>query len=278
MVGRNCRFLQGPETDPADIDAIRRGLADGSDHVSVELLNYRKDGRPFWNQLAISPVTDEHGELLYYFASQKDVTERRRIEQMEAMERHLLMEVDHRALNVLAMVQGIVRLTKADTIGHYSSAILGRVDALARAHRILARSGWMGADIAHLMAAEIPDHEAPRIDAIGEPSQLPPELVQPLALVLHELMVNARKHGGLARREGRITVTWTEQSGALTLEWQEHGVPDLEPAPELGFGLRTLVGVIERQLQGEVSTSWTSPGFGARIRVPISRAKQTSPA
>ena len=84
-------------------NSIRRGLVDGDDHVSVELLNYRKDGSVFWNDLAISPIKDESGRLIYYFASQEDVTERRRIEQMEAMERHLLMEVDHRALNALTL-------------------------------------------------------------------------------------------------------------------------------------------------------------------------------
>src|SRR5579875_1123264 len=77
VLGRNCRFLQGRDTDPADVDLIRRELAKGEDHISVELLNYRKDGSVFWNQLAISPVTDESGAVIYYFASQKDVTERR---------------------------------------------------------------------------------------------------------------------------------------------------------------------------------------------------------
>jgi two-component sensor histidine kinase len=107
--------LQGPETDEADVEAIRRGLAAGEEFLTVELLNYRKNGSTFWNELSISPVYDAGGELIYYFGSQKDVTVRRRAEALEQTERLLLQEVDHRALNALAVVQRIVRLTRADT-------------------------------------------------------------------------------------------------------------------------------------------------------------------
>ena len=277
VLGRNCRFLQGRDTSPADVDVIRHGLEEGRDHVSVELLNYRKDGSAFWNDLAISPVRDESGRVIYHFASQRDVTERRRTEQMEAMERHLLMEVDHRALNALALVQSIVRLTRADTIGNYSSAILGRVDALARAHRLLARSGWVGADLGQLLIDEISAPERPRVTVKGDPLQLPAPLVQPLALVLHELMSNARKYGALAQG-GKVSVSWTEQPGRLTIEWQEHGVYDLGGPPAPGVGLRMLTGVVEVQLSGEATTSWAKPGFGARISVPTSMAEPADPA
>lgn len=59
-LGRNCRFLQGPDTDPATVAAIRAALKDGREG-SFEILNYRKDGSAFWNQLLISPIRDESG-------------------------------------------------------------------------------------------------------------------------------------------------------------------------------------------------------------------------
>src|SRR3954471_11173822 len=71
VLGRNCRFLQGPGTSAADVEEIRLGLAAGRD-VDVEIVNYRKDGSSFINQLAISPVIGADGTLLYYFGSQKD--------------------------------------------------------------------------------------------------------------------------------------------------------------------------------------------------------------
>ncbi len=74
-VGRNCRFLQGPGTDRATVAALREGIRSGGE-VSVTLLNYRKDGTAFWNQLAMSPVRDGEGTLTHYVGVQTDVTER----------------------------------------------------------------------------------------------------------------------------------------------------------------------------------------------------------
>ena len=65
VLGRNCRFLQGPKTDPIDVDTIRQGIAAGSDQVSVELLNYRKDVSTFSNELGLNRITDDCGQLLY---------------------------------------------------------------------------------------------------------------------------------------------------------------------------------------------------------------------
>ena len=79
IVGRNCRFLQGKATDPATVDEVRRALGAGED-VHQELINYRRDGTPFWNALFISPVFDTEGRLIYHFASQLDVTRRREAE------------------------------------------------------------------------------------------------------------------------------------------------------------------------------------------------------
>ena len=154
VIGRNCRFLQGPETAPEDIDYLRQALAHCDDRIDVELLNYRKDGSTFWNQLTISAVHDEIGETIYYFASQKDVSARRYSQKLEATERLLLMEVDHRALNALALVQSIVRLSRADSIESYTNAIQRRVDALARTHRILARTNWSAGDLEKIIRIE----------------------------------------------------------------------------------------------------------------------------
>ncbi len=78
-LGRNCRFLQGPETDPEMVNEIRRGLAE-QQHVQVTLLNYRKDGQTFWNELNISPIFADDGALLYFVGIQSDVTERKEAE------------------------------------------------------------------------------------------------------------------------------------------------------------------------------------------------------
>ena len=78
VLGRNCRFMQGPETDAA-IGAIGRALRERA-AVTVELVNRRRDGTPFWNALHISPVFGQDGELLYFFGSQLDLTRQRTAE------------------------------------------------------------------------------------------------------------------------------------------------------------------------------------------------------
>jgi PAS domain S-box-containing protein len=78
-VGRNCRFLQGPATDPAAVAEIRSALSEQRT-VTTTLLNYRKDGTPFWNQLSVSPVFDGEGALVSFVGVQTDVTERVRVE------------------------------------------------------------------------------------------------------------------------------------------------------------------------------------------------------
>ncbi|HET9689656.1 MAG TPA: SpoIIE family protein phosphatase [Acidimicrobiales bacterium] len=74
-VGRNCRFLQGPQTDPVTVAEIRDAIA-ASEPITVVLLNYRADGTPFWNQLSISPVFDGDGALISFVGVQHDVSER----------------------------------------------------------------------------------------------------------------------------------------------------------------------------------------------------------
>src|SRR4051794_2460558 len=78
-VGRNCRFLQGPATDPATVAEIRGALEERRTLTTI-LLNYRKDGTAFWNQLSVSPVFDGSGELVSFVGVQTDVTERVRVE------------------------------------------------------------------------------------------------------------------------------------------------------------------------------------------------------
>ncbi len=79
-IGRNCRFLQGLGTDPPTVAKIRQAIAQRQE-LTVTLLNYRKDGTAFWNELKLSPVFSEDGDLLYFVGIQTDITERRRAEQ-----------------------------------------------------------------------------------------------------------------------------------------------------------------------------------------------------
>lgn len=79
VTGRNCRFLQGPDTDPAAVDRIRSAIRNEVD-IKIDVLNYRKDGTTFHNALYVGPVRNEDGKVVYFFASQLDVSEHHRMQ------------------------------------------------------------------------------------------------------------------------------------------------------------------------------------------------------
>jgi PAS domain S-box-containing protein len=269
VIGRNCRFLQGPATSPSAIAQLRAGLADQRD-INVELLNYRKDGSVVWVQLHISPIRDDSGEVAYYFGSQLDVTEQRRIEGLEASEHRLMMEVDHRARNVLALVNGIVRLSRSDDPARYAASIQQRVQALASAHTLLADVGWQRVPLEALLRQQVAPFGGGRVTFSGPELLLPADRVQPVALMIHELIANTASHGALTQPGGALAVSWTvdPQGGGFELRWEESGGRAPGDAPVWGFGMAMIKGTVESQLRGQVRFDWRPAGLTVIVTAP----------
>ena len=119
IIGHNCRFLQGPETDRETIREVRQAVTQRKE-IAVEILNYRKNGSTFWNALFMSPVFDRSGELVYFFGSQLDVSRRRDAEdalrqsqKMEALGQ-LTGGIAHDFNNLLQVMVGYLDLLKMD--------------------------------------------------------------------------------------------------------------------------------------------------------------------
>lgn len=270
ILGRNCRFLQGKGTLPESIDEIRSAMADGRECL-VEILNYRKDGTPFVNQLHISPIHDEDGRLTYFFASQTDVTRFRNMESLEASQHRLLKEVDHRAKNDLAVVQSVVRLSRSDDPARYSTSVQNRVQALSRAHELLADKGWRDVELHDAVRVQLSPIAGTRMRLEGPPIMVPASVVQPLGLVFHELAVNAAVHGALSNAGGELEARWSEAPrGGIALTWRERG-GNGRSGTASGFGSVIVRALVEKQLGGTVAREWTDDGLLLSMILPPGR-------
>jgi PAS domain S-box-containing protein len=198
-----------------------------------------------------------------------DVTERERAEEKQRL---LMREIDHRAKNALAVVQAVVRLTRAERKEDFAAAVEGRIHAIARAHNLLAASSWSGADLRALLRDEAAPY-GDRIRLSGPDLTLDSDAAQPLGLVMHELLTNAAKHGALSVPQGRVEVSWVLEGepNRLHLRWAEHGGPPPKPPESGGFGSTLLTATIERQLYGRLRQEWLEEGLSCEIDLPAGR-------
>src|SRR5204863_8444892 len=137
-----------------------------------------------------------------------DVSEARAAERQQAL---LISELNHRVKNTLATVQSLVSqsLREAGVVNEVEDLVLGRLLALSAAHNVLNREGWNGADLADIVAVVAkPYTSAKRMTAIGPKAWLGPGSAVTLAMALHELAVNAVKHGELSAAEGQVRLSW----------------------------------------------------------------------
>lgn len=301
LIGRNCRLLQGPETDRAAVADISAALAAGRP-IATELLNYRKDGSPFWNGMTISPIRDAGGAILYFFAAQADMTQKHDLEvamrhayddleqKVQAQTAHLtaaleqktilLHEVDHRVKNNLQVISSLVLLKARRTPeGPAREALQGmaeRIGALSSVHRMLYSAG----DVTRFNLQEFADDFLSDLVAGLDPARtavtaevdsiaVSAAMAAPLALMLHELATNAVRHAFPDAREGRVSISARRCEDGLCMRIEDDGVGLAAGVPNpAGFG-RSLVEMVVRQLRGSISWHEMTPGTRVEITIPL---------
>lgn len=242
---------------------------------SLEYRLRRADGQWRWAIDAAHPRLDEAGQYLGHVGSVLDITDRRAAEERQTL---LAREVDHRAKNVLAVVQAALRLTRAPDVPSFTRALEGRVAALARAQTLLSNDRWAGADLEALLRGELAPFLGPEV--AGQPRarlqgpavMLPAAMTQPLAMLVHELATNAVKHGALSVEAGQLLVQWRVDHGVLLLSWTERDGPEITAPPRRsGFGSRVLDATVRGQLGGRIRLDWQREGLVCHFDLPMRR-------
>ena len=221
-----------------------------------------------------TPLHDESGRLVGAVNMLVDITERKRAEEQQAL---LVRELHHRVRNTLATVQAIMGSTarSAETIEEFKTALIGRIAALAKTHRLLTdeeRAVAFG-DLLHNELDAFDDGSDGRITLSGPEVYLSSHLAVSLGMAVHELTINAAKHGALSVIGGKVDVTWSVTIEAtrsrLDFDWVESGGPPVAEPARQGFGSRLMEIVLPGQIQAKASIEYLPEGVRIRCSVPL---------
>lgn len=296
LIGRNCRLLQGPDTDPQAVASLRAAISQERD-LAVDILNYRRDGSTFWNALFVSPVRNEAGEVIYFFASQLDFTDIKSKEAELAAARHmaeqevarrtadltdaltiktaLVHEVDHRVKNNLLTIASIVklqaRMSDDEVAKRTLMSVLSRVEALSTVHRKLLNDD----DVGHFDVAEFAgDLIQDVVGALRRSDILlttdlrevivPAHKASPLALILNELIGDAVRRG--LSVGGEIHLEVRRLNGHFLIRVVDVVTPVVVDRQDHEFGLLMLE-TCARQLGAQIER--TSEGRRTEVAVTL---------
>ncbi len=272
ILGKTIRELMGDDAyegmQPQLEDVLRGRVA------SLETTLQLPDGRARRVVVTMVPgAASDPAQGFYILIT--DITELKEAERQQGL---LVSELDHRVKNVLAVVQAMVKLTaRAQTAGRdFATVLLGRIQALASAHDLLARNRWRGADLGELVHAALSpfeSSEALRITIAGEPLLLAARAAGSIAVICHELAVNAARYGALSTPAGRVEVRWRttvkEGEGRLELEWEETSDRRVSPPERRGFGTLMVERAAAYELSGEAHVAFSPGGLHYRLDVPL---------
>src|SRR5262252_4632956 len=278
MIGQSILRIIPPELHGEEREILAR-LQRGERIEHYETVRVAKDGSRVDVSLTVSPLRDRSGKVVGASKVGRDITERKRAEKLQQV---LTDELSHRVKNTLATVQAIANqsLVRAKSPSDFVSSFTGRIQALAKAHTLLTRSKMQGADVMELVSEQVligaPNDD--RISCSGPLLVLDAQAAVQLALVLHELATNARKHGALSVPTGRLSVTWqmrTNGGCSLLLSWKESHGPRVTAPSAHGFG-RTLIEQTVRARGGEASVEYRTDGLTCEIKLPLPEAARPS--
>lgn len=224
-------------------------------------------------QYAFFPITagQQISLLLYFLASLLIVwgaDHYRRLAKKLADEETLrklsVEELAHRLRNKLATIQAIVRFRLREH-PQLSKEIVTSLEALSSTDELIMAAQGEGARILDIFSKEIRPYDTSRVSLEGPDFLLPPKLALITALLIHELVTNAVKHGSLSNSNGKVFISWSLVDALLEMEWRENGGPPIVESPSRrGFGMRLFPRALE-QFKGNVEVDFAANGLICKV-------------
>jgi PAS domain S-box-containing protein len=276
VLGQEFNFLLAHAADAETLAQVKAEF-EGTSSIISEIRYLRKDRTEFWAALFISPVRDETGHVVQYFASLVDLTKHK---EEETQARILIEELNHRVKNTLSMAQSIVRqaLRFHTDPEEIRDAIESRLFALSRSHDLLTRENWKSAGLRDVIndalePFDVAGGRADRIVIAGDDIRLPPQMALVLGIGFNELATNAVKYGALSNQAGSVLVEWKIEpslgSSRLILHWQEKDGPPVTRPTRIGFGSRIIERGLAQGLEGRVDIDYRPNGVVCTINIPV---------
>jgi len=226
----------------------------------LELEALHRDGREIPVELSITR-TVEFGEPVF-LGFLRDISERRENERRQAL---LVDELNHRVKNLLGVVGAIAHQTarSSDSLERFSSAFMGRLESLGRAHEILTEATWERASLRPLAEALLESFtgESGQAKVAGPDISLSPRQFLSVSMILHELITNAVKYGALSSPEGKVTLDWEVSGEEIAFRWRESGIGPVSPPERKGFGSKMIELNVRHDLAGKSESRWTPHGL-----------------
>jgi PAS domain S-box-containing protein len=243
--------------------------------LAIEYRIRRGDGKVRWVEnhgLAYFESAGAERRAASFVGTVADITERREREERE----HLLMrEVNHRAKNMLSVVDAIAHQTATRNPEDFIERFSERIQALAANQDLLVRNEWNGVEIADLVRAQLApfaDLIGSRIAVLGPKLRLNAASAQAIGLALHELATNAGKYGALSTDTGRVDICWGTDGDTLTMSWTERDGPPVSAPERRGFGTIVMKTMAERSVNGTVDLDYAPSGVTWRLTCPAPNA------
>jgi PAS domain S-box-containing protein len=277
LLGLSIVAVTHPESLAATLKAVRR-LSEGGPEFDIEKRYVRKDGSSFWALSSVSALRGASGEYNGLIAIVLDISDRK---QAEVHRELLLDELNHRVKNTLAIVQSFVNQTlrNATSMEEASEGLSSRLIGLAKAHDVLTREQWNGADLRDVVAAAIAAYtegfQSPRFRIDGPGLRLRPKAVLAMSMALHELATNAVKYGALSVDAGLVEIEWHVSGDRFGLRWRESGGPRVQMPLRRGFGSRLVETGLAQDLGGDVTLDFAPSGVICSIDAPVAEIAAT---